>query len=175
MATYLISFIVSAIILSCFYGKKSYDKRFIIVCFSAMFSLIPLTIANGIANNHAEREVVLTKTQLLEPIGHAIDSLAHDTFMVYIVVSDGYMKFLTESVEEKRLEDMVIHYIQPDSLNKPRYEVTRERIKPSSEKRWFSKKGIPDKNRLMHIYLPNDTNMRILNLAVNENKKTNSD
>jgi hypothetical protein len=182
MLTYASSFVVCTIILSCFYKKESYKNRFFIVLYSALISLVPLTIANWKAKNTVERETIVVKSWPLIADRYLKFKMPGDTLFrstpLYFAVNarDNELKFRTaeHGARTKEINKIVVHYIKTlDCANLPRYVVTAARVKSSSRSLWVSAIGIPHKDRVMHLYLPNDTNKVILNKAINELKKEN--
>lgn len=184
MGTYILSFIFFAFVLSCFYKKRSYENRFAIALYSAAFSLVPLVIVNLKTNNNGERSLITIRSWPLAKVDSLQRITSGDTLPKSVPV------YFTADVKEESLDfkpighdarsksllrkDLIIHYIKSDSINVPRYEVTAEKLKASSRSRWVSTIGIPNKNRKMHLYLPNDTTSVILNSVINEIKKNNT-
>lgn len=185
MGTYIISFLTFSFIFTCFYKKESYEKRYLITIYAALLSFIPLTVVNLIKNNNGEREIFVVKSWTLNPAVSLTDTLTGDTIprstYVYFEIdsADKELNFRIKKGNHNRYRNksinlLEVHYIQQDSTNLPRYEITKERIKDSSKNIWISTLGIPNKNRKFHLYLPNDTNKLILKLALNEIKKVDS-
>lgn len=181
MGIYLLSFVCLSFIFACFYKKQLYEKRYLVTLYAALFSFLPLIIVNFIKNDNAERETFVVKSKNLSPINILKDTLPGDTIprvidlYVEVDTSERELNFKPNGhYRSEEANSIEVHYIQKDSTNMPRYEVTKERIKSSSRRGWISSLGIPNKNRRLHIYLPNDTNKVILTAQLNEIKKANT-
>ena len=167
MIFYLVCVLFFAFIVSCFYGKKAYERRYMILLISLFLSLIPVSIGNFVARSNEKYTKVVTKSYPLKERGVYVDTLTNDTTKLFVEIGSTYVHFTAN--EKKSKTDLIVHYIKVDSVHVPRYEVTKEKI--LNDGWYYSSWGIPSKNRTMHLYLPNDQNMILIKNYINEKKK----
>lgn len=172
MGTYILSFLGACFILSCFFGKNKKGKAYQILFIAGMVAIIPTTIMNGRANNNVQRTKVITKTAKLD-FHFQKDTLSGDSIKAFFF-SDGediQVCDLEGNFKTKDLEKVSIYFIETDSLNPARYELTKDVV--VSDSWWYSGLGIPAINRHMNVYLPKE-NEQLFKKTLHEKRKENN-
>jgi hypothetical protein len=170
MELYILSVLLIAVVGSCFYNKNAYQKRYNILGISLIVAFVPLLIGNFVAASKCEREIRIISQENLLVRDFYVDSLSNDTSEIFISFKDSSATFIPWGSGNISISpNLEIHYIDVDSTNVPRYEVTKEFI---TDRGWYySKMGIPPKNKKKHIYIPNDINKQKLIAYINGKEK----
>ena len=164
MATYILSFVIIAIVMFLFSNADSFQSKFKILLLSALISMIPTTLVNGIKGKEVVRQHEILKSKPLEITKILINSVSKDTSLTFVFKNkdnnleyqqrnEGF--FEPEAICSKS-DSIFIVYIKVDSLNHPRWEVSAD-VPIKTKSLWYSSRGIPNINKEMRIYIPDDS------------------